>query len=670
MSRSFRLINAELDPDSVVFLGDLFDGGREWAPGWGRSLSVDEKIYLYNLGVIVEPQVQAPAKSRVEEGDFNERLERLKELWQIEARQPGKSSDSQGIRSYAHGEEGRWKKWGNEQWATEMRRFAKIFFAPGQLYPRSSRSLLSTTERWPSAIGVDNGAENSKKQAYTVLGHKQRKVVSNLPGNHDVGFGSGVQLSVRNRFQGFFGDGNDLYVLGNHTFLSLDTPSLSAYSEFTFTGETNKEEREKTRFIWEPTYQFLDNLQNLSKPVVGAALSEIFTSVQAPSKDAGATSNGIVKRESSQAQLPVVLLSHVPFFRDQGTDCGPLREKGKAIHVSAGYQYQNVLTQELTTHIVERVSSSIGDIKQVFSGDDHDYCDVSFSYDISRAASASSSTPLWRSVRDITVKSFSWAMGVRKPGFLLVSLWNPIDTNGKNIEGVSQTIQTKSCLLPDQLSIFIRYASLFGFTLAFLLARAIIIALRGSPDDDASSSSSAFRSFSLGRSNSGKGNGFSAPSSSNVSKSHGRHRASSTSTSNNAGGNNPEKLSVQRSYNARTRSISPMPLGETFTHIASMAKNVISQNPSSSQHLSPQVHWDLDGHSDLESQVSEYEDYDDRDDDGDSGSLLKGNDSQAKWKRKPRRTTKARRALGEFVHSLGWVALPCAVLYAGLIWNG
>jgi hypothetical protein len=581
-----------------------------------------------------------------------------------------------------HGEKGRWKKWGNEQWATELKRFARIFFAPGQLYPRSSRSLLSTTESWPSKVAVDNGAENSKKQGYTVLGHKQRKVVTNLPGNHDVGFGSGVQLSVRNRFEGFFGNGNSLYVLGNHTFLSLDTPSLSAYSEFTYTGETSKEEREKARYIWEPAYQFLDNLQNVSKPIVGAALAEIFHDTPAtanlPSSDAAAASKNIAKRQSSQAQLPVVLLSHVPFFRDQGTDCGPLRERGKAIHVSAGYQYQNVLTQELTTHIVERVSSSIGDIAQVFSGDDHDYCDVSFSYDLSRAASSPSSKPLWRSVRDITVKSFSWAMGVRKPGFLLVSLWNPIDASGKNIAGLSQTIQTKSCLLPDQLGIFIRYATLFGITLAFLLARAIFIALRGSPDDEASispSSSSVFpsrSSSSLGQSNSSKSNGFSAPSSSNGNKSHGRHRASSISTSNNAGANNtnPEKLSVQRSYNARTRSISPMPLGETFTHIASMAKNAISRN-SSSTHLSPQVHWDLaDAHSDLESQIDEFEDYDERDGEGDSGSLLNGGDSQAKWKRKSRRTSSVRRALREFLRSLKWVALPSALVYAVLIWNG
>jgi hypothetical protein len=668
MSRSFRLINAELDPDSVVFLGDLFDGGREWAPSWGRSLSVDEKIYLYNLGVVVEPKVSTPEKSRVKEGDFNVPLERLKERWRIEAKRPGQSGDSQGVRSYVHGEKGRWKKWGNGQWATEMRRFARIFFAPGQLYPRSSRMLSSTTESLPSRVAIDNGAEDSKKQAYAIQGHRQRKVVSNLPGNHDVGFGSGVQLSVRNRFQGFFGEGNDLYILGNHTFLSLDTPSLSAYSEFTFTGETNKEEREKARSIWEPTYQFLDNLQNLSKPVLSAALAETFPNSPATVM----ATNNLAERQASQAQLPVVLLSHIPFFRDQGTDCGPLREKGKAIHVAAGYQYQNVLTQELTTHIVERVSSSVGDITQVFSGDDHDYCDVSFSYDISRAASSLSSTPLWRSVRDITVKSFSWAMGVRKPGFLLVSLWNPIDASGKNIERVSQTIQTRSCLLPDQLGIFIQYASLLGITLVVLLARTIFIALRGFPDEDTPCSSVfASRSTSLGRTNSSKANGFSAPSSSNVSKSHGRHRASSTSTSTNAGGNNnPEKLSVQRSYNARTRSISPMPLGETFTHIASMAKNAIAPSASASQHLSPQVHWDLgDAHSDLESQVDEFEDYDE--DDGSSGSLLgTGKDSQAKWKRKPRRTSRMRAALDDFGSSLGWVALPCAILYAGLIWNG
>jgi hypothetical protein len=113
-----------------------------------------------------------------------------------------------------------------------------------------------------------------------------------------------------------------------------------------------------------------------------------------------------------------------------------------------------------------------------------------------------------------------------------------------------------------------------------------------------------------------------------------------------------------------------MPLGETFIHIASMAKNAIAPSASASQHLSPQVHWDLgDAHSDLESQVDEFEDYDE--DGGSSGSLLgTGKDSQAKWKRKPRRTSRMRAALDDFGSSLGWVALPCAILYAGLIWNG
>jgi hypothetical protein len=688
MSRNFRLINAELDPDSVVFLGDLFDGGREWAPSWGRPLSADEKVFLYNLGVVVKPRIPEVKNSHVKEGDFNPDLAKLQESWEIEARQSAQPVPPQDPRSYIHGEEGRWARWGSEQWVIEMERFAKIFYAPGQLYPRSSRSQSPAVKTWPSDIILDNGAWNTSRQELAILGHKQRKVVTNLPGNHDVGFGSGVQLSVRNRFEGVFGSGNDLYVLGNHTFLSLDTPSLSAYSEFTIRGETSKEERDEARYIWEPAYQYLDNLQNLSKPVINSAIAEMFPDAEnVPGRtpqqiaDARAASDALVKRQPSQTQLPVILLSHVPFYRDQGFDCGPLREKGRSIHVSAGYQYQNVLTKELTTHIVQRVSSSIGEIAHVFSGDDHDYCDVEFPYDIGSVSGEPSH--FWPSVRDITVKSFSWAMGVRKPGFLLVSLWNPIDANGKSIRSTRQTIQSKSCLLPDQLGIFIQYASLLGFTLAVLLARAVFVASRGYSDQD-DLVLSTLTSRSATKHSSSKSNGFSASQSSPLL--HGRHRASSTSTSTNT--SDPEKLSVQRSYNARTRSISPMPLGEAFTKIASIAKNAVSsQNLSPESHaveyeksrLSPQVRWD-DAHSDLESQIDDVEhdqdeDYDDFDPIFSSSSGTSGTrDSQAKWKKRlrPKRKGggKARRAIIEFGSSLVWVAVPSAVLYGWLIWSG
>ncbi|KAL2048716.1 hypothetical protein ABVK25_011033 [Lepraria finkii] len=76
-------------------------------------------------------------------------------------------------------------------------------------------------------------------------------------------------------------------------------------------------------------------------------------------------------------------------------------------------------------------------------------------------------------------------MGVRKPGVVLLSLWNPIDYDGKKTGTGDTTIQSHLCLLPDQLSIFIRYGWLLGFPLMALLFRAFRIAGSGSPTKQA-----------------------------------------------------------------------------------------------------------------------------------------------------------------------------------------
>src|SRR5262249_24301402 len=106
---------------------------------------------------------------------------------------------------------------------------------------------------------------------------------------------------------------------------------------------------------------------------------------------------------------------------------------------------------------------------QVYAGDDHDYCEVEHREDSGK-------------VKEITVKSISWAMGIRKPGFQMTSLWNPIDAKGNPISRVRgsslPTIQNQLCLLPDQLSIFIYYALLLVFTLVVLRIRAAMIVPR------------------------------------------------------------------------------------------------------------------------------------------------------------------------------------------------
>ncbi|KAF2468211.1 uncharacterized protein BDR25DRAFT_290911 [Lindgomyces ingoldianus] len=382
LRRAYSRIQKVLYPDSAVFLGDFFDGGREWST---RTTTSPEERY---------------------------------------------------------------RKYGESFWLKEYDRFGSIFFGHWQ----------------------DGGTEPRP-------GQPGRKIISSLPGNHDLGFGKGIQVSVRKRFNAYFGEGNRIDIIGNHTLVSVDTVSLSAL------GQENPVEG-----LWKPAMDFLDNV----KAQKGRLVREELRKQQGlrPNLlflhdilDAG----DLAKAElphfgDSPAEFPTILLSHVPLYRDPGTPCGPLREhwpptrppKGQteplekddrnAISVSGGYQYQNVLDREITKVIAEKV----GNIQYAFSGDDHDYCEV-----LHRAYPSAGS-----GIREITVKSISWAMGVRYPGFVMLSLWNPVDASGNPLRKDSNapTLQTHLCLLPDQLGIFIRYITLVGITILSLIVRAALVA--------------------------------------------------------------------------------------------------------------------------------------------------------------------------------------------------
>ncbi|KAL2822796.1 hypothetical protein BDW59DRAFT_149198 [Aspergillus cavernicola] len=389
MRRSFSSIQSHLDPDSVLFLGDLFDGGREW--GTSRSTSPEE----------------------------------------------------------------RWRKYNDDFWKEEFHRFVKIY-----LNTWNSQETHSTNPRG-------------------------RRLIGSLPGNHDLGFGSGVQLPVRERFQNFFGNGNRVDVIGNHTFVSVDSVSLSAMDQpdpqTGSTGAGQGDGERPNQNIWQEPEDFL----NAMKTHRGRAEMDELRFLGTPTKgrlfkhEIGEVSEPVVYREPEPniVGLPTILLTHVPLHRNPGTPCGPLRERyppssegleqddRNALSISGGYQYQNVLTKTISNDIVSKVGPNL---IQVYSGDDHDYCEITH-----REFSGSP--------REITVKSTSWAMGVRKPGFQLASLWNPIDpATGKPIDSSTPggTLQNHLCLLPDQLSIFIHYGLILGFTLTVLIVRATILALR------------------------------------------------------------------------------------------------------------------------------------------------------------------------------------------------
>lgn len=400
LRRGYRAMQRRLHPDSLFFLGDLFDGGREWKtregkfvdPKWGRGRSKEEK--------------------------------KLVQTWH--------------------------DKYGEDFWLHEYERFGDIFFEHFN----------------------DGGEAPGAWQ-------RGRKLVTSLPGNHDLGFGAQVQVSVRDRFSAFFGDVNRVDVVGNHTIVSVDSVSLSA-------DTSEWKNQHDLQPIYGPVNEFLDGVKTLKRKAVEEELRHYYDlqgglryphHVEELERSKPTWGNSPEAEKADGPDFPTILLTHVPLYRAPGTPCGPQREhwppakppKGQkepvfpdhrnALSVVGGYQYQNVLNEDDSVKLVKKV----GNIKHVFSGDDHDYCEVVHS-------------DAKENVREITVKSMSMAMGVPTPGFLMASMYNPVDAQGKPLPGApEQTIQTHLCLLPNQIHTYMEYIVFIVATLVLLVVRAALV---------------------------------------------------------------------------------------------------------------------------------------------------------------------------------------------------
>lgn len=413
LRRSYKTLQQSLRPDATIFLGDLFDGGREW-----------------------------------------------------------------GTSQYSSPEE-RYKKYGSRFWLKEYFRFSDIF-------------LRSWTHGGVAASRAEPAG---------------RRILASLPGNHDLGFAAGIQLAVKDRFDAYFGPLNRVDVIGNHSFVSLDSVSLSAMDQVDpETGSSGAGDGSATATatskIWKPVEDFLQGAQHARAHAIQHTCKTQFNwnnptgdSLFSPElREVGpvqASTHPILdKRETaapprheiSSASFPTIVLSHVPLFRSGTTSCGPMRERGPAIPLQAGYQYQNVLTPLISQDIVKHLRQE--EVVQIYSGDDHDYCEIEHSEFTGRP-------------KEITVKSMSWAMGIRVPGVQLVSLWNPVDceavmsrsTPAADTATPRDTVQNQLCLLPNQLGIFIRYAQMFGLMVVIL----VIFAIRHDPIAAAQQQSSSQR---------------------------------------------------------------------------------------------------------------------------------------------------------------------------------
>lgn len=99
---------------------------------------------------------------------------------------------------------------------------------------------------------------------------------------------------------------------------------------------------------------------------------------------------------------------------------------------------------------------------EILSGDDHDYCEHY------HQSSFPSGQP--RIVREVTVKTISMVMNVRRPGFQLLSL-APSELRTEGLD----TYADELCLLPDQLRIYLNiYLPLLALSLLAVLASNVV----------------------------------------------------------------------------------------------------------------------------------------------------------------------------------------------------
>ncbi|CAD6611285.1 CEI_1a_G0010310.mRNA.1.CDS.1 [Saccharomyces cerevisiae] len=233
-----------------------------------------------------------------------------------------------------------------------------------------------------------------------------RRTVMSLPGNHDIGFGDTVVESSLQRFSSYFGETSSSLDAGNHTFVLLDTISLS--------DKTNPNVSRVPR-------QFLDNFAMGSHP------------------------------------LPRILLTHVPLWRDpEQQTCGQLRESKEPFPIQKGHQYQTVIENDISQEILTKIQPEI-----LFSGDDHDHCQISHSYPFQGKT---------KNAQEITVKSCAMNMGISRPAIQLLSLYNPSDLTMVNAGGeyASKTYQTELCYMPDPYKAIRMYLWGLLFSVAFI----------------------------------------------------------------------------------------------------------------------------------------------------------------------------------------------------------
>ncbi|KAG9069091.1 hypothetical protein KI688_009986 [Linnemannia hyalina] len=304
MRKGFARLHRRLQPDMVLFLGDLMDGGRE------TVAEDDGGVYEKNKGRFLDKV-------------FDSR----RTAWNQEPLVMDEEDigEEEGLRQYGGEYETRSRQMDEARTGDTTGHYRQI------TYPAAG-----ATER--AQIRQD--------------GKSARLYVA---GNHDVGFGDTLVRQAMKRYKGDFGSVNYEIKVGNHSLVILDTLSLSSN----------------------------------------------ITSIREESRDF------LAKMEQEKPKEPRILFTHVPLFRPETTSCGEAREAQQLILDGNGEQYQNMVNASLSREILRKVQPDM-----IFSGDDHDWCEMGHSLDE-------------RLTPEVTLPTFSFAQGIKQPGFVVLSLYNP-----------------------------------------------------------------------------------------------------------------------------------------------------------------------------------------------------------------------------------------------------
>ncbi|KAG0278167.1 hypothetical protein BGZ95_004557, partial [Linnemannia exigua] len=298
----------------------------------------------------------------------------------------------------------------------------------------------------------DNSSSMKKRQELT---QEEKAVNMDITGHYVQRFVVPLETTERQKIRDS-GRSLRLYVAGNHDVGFGDTLIRSSMVRY-------------KRVFGSVNYEV--NVGNHSLVVLDTlALSSRVPSI----RDESQKLLNHIKQE--QPSLPRILFTHVPLHRLDTTFCGKARETAQLIMDRGGEQFQNMVNSSLSREILESVQPDM-----VFSGDDHDWCEIAHP------------TIGGNFVPEVTARTFSFAQGIQRPSFVMMTLFNP-DLKPKNVlpvvpldaglpvsnEFATGTVERPSgdttfvydeCMLPWQMMIYMLYGALLMVSLTWIFIR-------------------------------------------------------------------------------------------------------------------------------------------------------------------------------------------------------